>query len=169
MSTSNNNVIRRDGGITQESYQRAKTLSHQYQVDLRKELKQTAIDKRVAVFEQVKQKVNKILQMNKACEDKLRELLGETSLNGNEVMFSNCSMDHFAKCTNDQCKAFIHAREFDSYAIPKQANWKWPKRDGLIMLAFERRSTPIKLSVPTFVDNPTSDAATVSIEPTVAS
>ena len=137
----NDAVVRRDEGITREPYQRAKTLSHDYQCKLRLELKQQAQAAVEAKLVGVQERTNKIFEMNNRCQSKLCTLLGEpTTSNG--MMFSNCTIEHFTKCTNDERKAFIHCREFDSHLIPKSLNWTWPKRDGLIQLAYDRRSLP---------------------------
>ena len=106
------NIIRRDGGITKEPYQRAKTLSHEYQRNLRLELKQKARDVVASKLADAQAKTEKILANNRSCESKLCTLMGESSTDN--VMFANCSIEHITKCNSDQLKAFIHARKFNS-------------------------------------------------------
>ena len=81
-------------------------------------------------------------------------------------MFANCTKEQFGKCTNDERKAFIHAREFDSIVIPKRLNWKWPTKQGLVDLAYKRRSLPIKLKIPT-VEDDTNQPDVQVVEPIV--
>ena len=64
------NYVRRDAEITQESRQRAKTLTHVHQCGLRKATKDTL---ELEMQRKAKEKEDKIIEkitMSKACEDK---------------------------------------------------------------------------------------------------
>ena len=82
-------------------------------------------------------------------------------------MFANCTKEQFGKCTNEERRAFIHAREFVSHTIPKSSNWKWPTKQGLIDLAYERRLLPIVLKLPSEDTNNQPPEMIPVVEPTV--
>ena len=65
----NENVVRRDETIRRETYQRAKTLSHEYQRQLRLELKQQADVLAIARVSKANERLEKILAKNKVCEE----------------------------------------------------------------------------------------------------
>ena len=127
------------------------------------ELKEKTEAIAVAKVAGIRSKYEKILQRNTECEKKLSVQLGETSVDSNKVMFSNCTSAHFNSCNTKDLQAFIHVRQFDSYN--KDQDWKWPTKQGLVDLAYERRSLPIKLKIPT--NEATNQASQQPIQPIV--
>lgn len=159
----NNEIVRRDDGITREPFQRAKTLSHQYQRKLRLEIKQQAqavvASKRAALVT----KVEKILNNNKQCEIRLCTLLEET--HSTNMSYANCTIEQFGKCNVEQLKGFIHTRQFSTHL--KSTDWKWPsKKKDLVELAYERRHLEIILVIPPEDENE-PEANTIPLQPTV--
>ena len=163
----NGTIVRRDSDI--ESYQRAKTLSHHYQRSLRAELKRQEKEKEDAKLVELQSKATKLLDVNKACEEKLCVAMGLDVDNVEGMMFANASLENFSKCNYTQLKVFIHARRFESHAIPKESNWRWPsKKANIVDLAFQYRSTLVKLTVPSAAATTIEvDSNTASNEPTI--
>jgi len=147
-----------DSGITNESYQRAKQLSHVRQREMRRKNidKQIAEKQRAIILKQ--QKGSTILAGNAECEKKLllvmkTRLQSETELPPEAIR--QAQLADFDKCTVPFLKAFIHVRKFDSISIPSEAKWSWPKKDNLanasrgedclILRAFDLRTNDIRL------------------------
>ena len=87
----------------------------------------------------------------------------------NGMTFANASVRSLFKPNAKELKAFIHAREFASYAIPRDIKWRWPtKKQELIELACERKGMPVKLTIPTSITiTPNNTTEVRAIEPTV--
>ena len=161
-----NNVVRRDGGITKEPYQRAKTLSHEYQRRLRSELEEQAKAAAAKKESDQYEKINRIIQKNKACEERLCVVMGLSTEDVDGMMFSNATLENFEGCNVDLLKAFVHVRKFSSAIVPKNS-WKWPLKKELAQVAYDHRSVAKMLELPPDVGSvtPTVDAA--PIVPTV--
>lgn len=127
--------------------------------------------------EEYKKKAEKLLTLNRQCQIKLRSEMGLSSEDDYGMMYANATTYHFSKCTPDELKAFIHARQFDTPTISRNSKWKWPKKgkvddanngvECLIDLAFKRRSSPVVLTATQTPPAALFEAPRVPIEPTV--
>lgn len=146
--------VRRPAGISCESYQRAKTLSHVYQRQLRRDYLQQLKEKLQGKANKEVSRVRAILKISNDCKDKILQSLE------NQTNLEAATMAEFEACTVPQLKAFIHARMFDQGIIPRNSGWTWPLKwpmgkkkisdlvsedKCLIVLAYQHRSSPIIL------------------------
>ncbi len=75
-------IVRRDATIRQESYQRAKCLSHQYQQDLRIKIKESLKAEALEKINCLRQKGQVILSRNKECEIELTKAMKQDPKEG---------------------------------------------------------------------------------------
>ena len=154
--------VRREATISQESFQWAKTLSHDFQVQLRAErcaFLRAEKERREAV---VTTKILAILATNKQSEEKLLGLAPQPAINPNEPQespLSFLSLEDFAKCKISLLKAFAHVRLFSGLSATKP----WPSKKGTVqdalrgddcylLWAFNCRSKPVILKSPAPLD-----------------
>lgn len=133
------NNSRRDASITQESRQRAKTLTHAHQFELRKAVKD-AIE--LELQQKAKEKEDNIrdkVAMSKACEDKLRRLMGSNDL-------GHATHEIFAKLIVDELKVFILSRNKNVTKLSLQNKARVGNvirgENNLIKITFNLRNSP---------------------------
>ena len=150
--------VRRDATISQESYQRAKTLSHEFQVQLRVDRRAFIMADKVQKEAVVNTKVLALLATNKKCKEKLLPLAPQPAINPDEPQQSPLSflrLEDFAKCKSDFLKAFAHVRTFST----SKRSGTWPTKKGtvqdasngtncILLRAFKCRGSPVILEKP---------------------
>ena len=150
--------VRRDATISQESYQRTQTLSHEFQVQLRADRRAFIMAEKVRKEAVVNTKVLALLATNKKCKEKLLPLAPQPAINPDELQQSPLSflrLEDFAKCKSDFLKAFAHVRTFST----SKRSGTWPTKKGtiqdasngtdcILLRAFECRGSPVILEKP---------------------
>lgn len=135
----------RDATIAQECRQRAKSLSHKVQQELRNKHLNRAVEqkKREANIEWSAEQ--QICDDNRDAEKTLFKAMG-LQLNSRRRALENAKEEHFKKLSVSALRAFIHVRKWTTAKPDK--DWKWPnkkvKNDGdmnLVDLAYKLRTT----------------------------
>ena len=174
-----------------EMYQRSKCLTHLWQRNRRVVARDAQLLK-INLKEVDKfKKYDKMMQYNVDAEQKLKTKLPHPRQDQPKI-FTETSLLNFSSCNNNELKSFIHVRTFNTYKIPSNLKWIWPKKGklvdaqnsepNLLMLAFNCRNkivllkprcgVPIHHRIP---NNQTQDPLTISppttvtIEPLIAS
>jgi hypothetical protein len=105
--------VRREAGITQEPYQRAKCLSHKVQMRLRSERIQEAQARELEKTALKNTRIQLQLESSKVCEDKVLAEMGIKDSDRNEPtskLLRNAQLEHFKGCCVPQLKAFCRVR-----------------------------------------------------------
>ena len=155
--------VRREAGISNESCQRAKCLSHKYVQQERRDRFEELAAKVQDKVDEEKAKVATLLEYNIECESTLRKLLAADKI---EVVgsheFANAALKHFAlsKLLAKHLKAFAHARR------ELKKGQAWPKKgtladaesgqDVMIKVAFDCRIAAVRIekeTVPSVSDS----------------
>lgn len=135
------NYVRRESTITQESRQRAKCLTHEYQAEQRMErkiqLEAEVSRKKVEAANKLVQKIGK----NDNCVMKICKILGRDQ---SEEHLEDASMEDFSKLLNADLESFILVRNKDNQVkskLPKKGKLEdaMTGENNLIKLAFDSR------------------------------
>ena len=129
-------IVKRDATITQESRQREKCLTHDYQVELRK--KQIMLEKAESErkIQDNKTKILKKLLKNRTCEKKNCDMLEKNK------QVSEAGIEHFGTCLADELKSFINVLQHDLQTkLPNKGSVDDAKNgnNNLIKMAYELR------------------------------
>ena len=149
------NITHRTAGISQESLQRAKVLSHKYQKSLREDRIAECIEKKALIEEERINKCKVIWNGNIMCQDILSQELGETNLD----CFGTCTLKMFAKCKMNILKHFVYVRRYKGVVKDKNDGFSFPIKKGtceitsrgevnMVKLAYDHRLMPVIMEAP---------------------
>ena len=108
----------RDPGISQESYQRAKCLSHKAQIKLRSERLEQARVKQQEKISTKNARLQSYLDSNKQCEDRVLKEMAVSNGDDRDAapissLLENATLEHFKHCVVPQL-----ATAFPIHALP---------------------------------------------------
>ena len=106
--------VHRLAGISQEHCQRAKILSHEYQVKLRTDLVLEKMAKERKKQEEANANINKAIANNRSCEKKIMDIVVAqwvpTPTPRGGLMLKHAYKQHFLACTIPELKPFLKVR-----------------------------------------------------------
>jgi hypothetical protein len=127
----NNRVVERNAEISQEPYQRAKILYHKMQKRQREKRLCDLHEEKICKINVDNHKRQKILDINKTCEEKLLHVLGRDCNETSQLTDTNlmdATLQDFANhCKANELTAFCRVR-----LLPNESNSIIPTRKGKI-------------------------------------
>lgn len=143
----NNQPVPCNATISQESWQRAKCLTHKHQKHFQELLRKEIDDANKKSLVNEANKIGKILESNRLCKEKLASM--------QIVDYNTATMQDFNKCTVDLLTGFIIARtpeilDTGKLKMPKKGNIEMANNgeDCLILKAYSVRSHTVALKIP---------------------
>lgn len=145
----------RSAGISQENFQRSKCLTHEFQVDLRKQRREQLRLKQEQKMQRANDKHLEKVNANREVIDKLcRKLCAAGLIDGDEEtctcdeeLVAQCTVEMFGELNRDELAAFILARDTTATSkssLPNKGTVAEAKRGfpNRILRAFECRDKP---------------------------
>ncbi len=104
------NEISRDAGISQESYQRSKSLTHSYQVNLRQACVQQIMTQQRQCEESAANKENAQLHVVSQIEEKLLQMIVHND-SSDKRSLEQCTLEMFDRVCSHELEDFIFAHD----------------------------------------------------------
>jgi hypothetical protein len=159
----NGEEVHRTSSMAQEHMHRAKIMDHQHQIAKRRDVLEKLLEKERQSLAKTKAKIDRMLEENHACEQKLFSVMGLPANSGREVLV-HALLAHFHQCTRPMLRAFAFVRKHSdinaSAGLPTVKGTlddaAVPNAKTLTRVTFDLREEEVKIKA---ASEPTNSAA----------